>query len=277
MGDLNDPQSLPRAMQDVEILFHAAAYYPKRKQNRSIAEQVRAAETEIAHVLAAAKATRVRRLVFTSTLTTIGQPPRGGGRLADERDLYHPGDQPRNAYTEAKIAMERAALAENNGLEVVVTNPTAVFGPGDVHLGLGRLLLAAARGLAFAWVPATVNVVDVRDVAAAHIRAARHGVPGERYILGGHNLSMKQALAISAKAAGRRGPWLRLPIALLDALIWLGDHASWLPLPANHLRSLRHGQGYNTARAASVLGLQARPFEHTVRDALDWFRLNGDL
>lgn len=274
LGDLNDEASLSRALQGVEILFHAAAYYPKRNQRLTVSEHVQAAENEIAHVLAAARASHVHRLVYTSTLTTIGPPPRGSGRLADERDHYRPGDQPANAYAEVKSAMERAVLAEQGGLDLVVTNPTAMFGPGDVHLTLGGLLVAAARGYAIAWLPATVNVVDVRDVASAQIQAALHGAPGERYILGGHNLSLREAITIAAGAGGKRGPWLRLPLALADALVWLGDRLPFLPLPANHLRSLRRWQAYNTTKAQRQLGLKPRPFEHTVCDALDWFRHN---
>lgn len=275
-GDLNDDASLQAAMQDVDLVFHAAAYYPKSQPRLSVAEHVACAQAEIGTVLASLRAAGVPRLIFTSTLTTIDLPP--AGRMADERDAYQPGDNAQSAYFEAKIAMENAALAANSpDLEVVVTNPTAVFGPGDVHITLGSLLIAAARGFAFIYLPLTINIIDVRDVAAAHIAAAEAGHAGQRYILGGHNLSVREALTIANRVAGRPPPWLRLPLWPLEALANLGDALPLLPLPANHLRSLKRMQAYNTAKAERELDLSARPFADTVRDALDWFRANGHL
>jgi dihydroflavonol-4-reductase len=275
-GDLNDGASLQAAMQGVDLVFHAAAYYPKSQPRLAVAEHGARAQAEIETVLDALRAAGVPRLVFTSTLTTIDLPP--AGRLADERDFYQPDDYAQSAYFAAKIAMENTVLAANGSdLEVVVTNPTAVFGPGDVHITLGSLLIAAARGYAFFWLPVTTNVIDVRDVAAAHIAAAERGRPGERYILGGHNLSVRAALTIANRVAGRWPPWLRLPLWPLEALANLGNALPFLPLPANHLRSLKRMQAYNTAKAESELGLRARPFDETVRDALDWFRRHGHL
>jgi dihydroflavonol-4-reductase len=277
-GDLNDGDSLRRAMQGAEILFHAAAYYPRRERAKSMAEHMATARAEMESILAAAKAAGIRRLVYTSTLTTIGNPLAGSGRLADERDVYPLGDFPESAYYETKAAMEQMALAANsNGLEVVVTNPTAVFGPGDVHRTLGGLLLLAAKGYAVIWLPAPVNVVDVRDVAAAHIEAAKRGRPGERYILGGHNTTVREALTTAAKAAGKRPPLMRIPLWAVRPVVWLGDRFPVIPLPANHLRSIARWQLYNCAKAQRELGLATRPFEETVLDALAWFKVQGQL
>lgn len=276
-GDLNDAESLRRAMDGVEILFHAAAYYPRRENNKTMAEHMPAARLEMETVLAAAKASQVRRLVYTSTLTTIGLPPASAGRLADERDIYQLGDFPESVYAETKALIEQLALAANNGLEVVVTNPTAVFGPGDVHKTLGGLLILVARGYGLVWLPVPVNAVDVRDVAAAHIAAAKHGRSGERYILGGHNMSVRAALIVAAKAAGKRPPLFAFPFWAIKPVVWLADRFPSLPLPANHLRSVKRWQAYNTAKAERELGLSNRPFEETVLDALAWFKENGAL
>lgn len=277
-GDLNDGASLQSAMQGTVVLFHAAAYYPRRERTLKLPEHMQAARAEMESVLAAAKAASVRRMVYTSTLSCIGNLPPGAGRLADERDFYELGSFPESVYYEVKMLMEQLALAANGSqLEVVVTNPTAVFGPGDLNRTLGDLLILAARGFMFSWLPTEVNVVDVRDVAAAHIQAAVRGRPGERYILGGHNLTVKEAFTIANRAAGRRPPWLRVPLWAADPLVWLGDRIPALPLPANHLRTIRRWQPYNTAKAQQELALQARPFERTVRDALAWFKDHGIL
>lgn len=277
-GDLNDSASLQRALTGVDVLFHAAAYYPRRERTLSLAEHLQAAEAEMSSVLAAAQAASVRRMVYTSTLSCIANLPPGASRLADERDVYMLGDFPESVYYETKIAMERLALAANTPeFEVVVTNPTAVFGPGDLNHTLGMLLILIAKGYAFLWLPAAINVVDVRDAAAAHIQAAIQGRPGERYILGGHNTTMREAITTAATVAGRKAPWLPLPLWVVRPIVWLGDRIPAIPLPANHLRSIGRWQPYNTAKAQSELGLQARPFTDTVRDALAWFKQNGDL
>lgn len=278
LGDLNDTNTLSRAMQGAEVLFHAAAYYPRREHAKTMEEHVAAARAEMSSVLAAARNAGIRRLVYTSTLTTIGNPPAGSNRLADEGDVYPLGDFPESVYYETKAAMEQMALAASGEeFEVVVTNPTAVFGPGDVHLTLGGLLLLIAKGYAVIWLPAAVNVVDVRDVAAAHIEAAKRGRPGERYILGGHNTTVREAITTAAKAAGKRPPFIRIPLSAIPPVVWLADRFPSIPLPANHLRGINRWQAYNCTKAQRELGLKPRPFEETVRDALVWFKTQGKL
>jgi dihydroflavonol-4-reductase len=277
-GDLNDPASLRAAMQGIEIVFHAAAFYPKDGNPRKVQQMIAASMQEIQNVLTACREAGIRRLVYTSTLTTIGQPPPGEARLADERDFYQPGTLPKSAYYETKIAMEQAVLqAAAANLDAVIVNPTAVFGPGDVHLTLGGLLIAAARGWMIGWLPGAINVVDGRDVAAAQIVAAQSGGRGERYILGGHNFTVRQALEIAAAAAGARPPRFEIPLWAVNGLVLLSDLFPFLGLPANHMRTVAHWQGYNTEKARRALGLTPRPFEETVRDALAWFEARNVL
>jgi dihydroflavonol-4-reductase len=268
-GDLTDPDSLLAAMQGIEIVFHAAAYYPKRGQPlKDVPSQVAYPNQEIEMVLEAARQAKVRRFVFTSTLTTIGNPSPGNDRLADERDFYVPGTLPKNSYYETKFAMEARVLeAARKGFPAVVVNPTAVFGPGDVHGTMGNLLLAVARGWGIAWLPVTTNLVDVRDVALAHLAAAEKGAIGERYILGGHNMSLREALGTVARAAGVHPPRFEIPLRVVDWLIALGE--IFPPLSTgSHLSAIRYWQGYNTEKAQRVLGLSARSFEQTIRDTL---------
>lgn len=274
-GNLADPDSLITAMQGIDVVFHAAAYYPRGGQPRDVPAQVAHAVQQIDTVLGAARQAGVRRVVFTSTLTTIGPPPRDDDRLADERDFYVPGTIPKSGYYEAKFAMEARLLeAARKGFHAVVVNPTAVFGPGDVHLTLGGLLLAVARGWGIAWLPVTVNVVDVRDVAFAHIAAAEKGKTGERYILGGHNMSMRQAMETVVRVANVRPPRFEVPLKVIAWIVALGDAIPFIST-GNHLRTIRHWQGYNITKAQRELGLDSRPFDNTVRDTLDWFKENS--
>ncbi|MBC8505427.1 MAG: NAD-dependent epimerase/dehydratase family protein [Anaerolineales bacterium] len=277
-GNLGDPVSLRDAMQDIDIVFHAAAYYPQDGNPRKVPQQVAYAKGEIQQVLDAAKEAGIRRFVFTSTLSTIGHPAPEENRLADERDIYRPGTLPESGYYEAKIAMENAVLeAAAEGLDAVVLNPTAVFGPGDVHLTMGQLLIMVARCQAVAWLPGDINVVDVRDVAQAHIAAVQKGRSGERYIIGGHNYSVKDALTAVAQNVGVKPPRFEVPMRVLKALVFLSDIIPALPLPSNHLRALPLWQGYNIEKAKQELGLSPRPFYETVQDALNWFGEEGYL
>ncbi len=277
-GNLRDPSSLKLAMQGCDYVFHAAAFYPKKGQPKKVKYLIREAKREIKIVLNMALETKIERLIFTSTLTTIGKPPQKEQRLANEKDFYKLGSSPKSGYAETKSIMEHAVIqAANADLDAVIVNPTAVFGPGDVHITLGSLLIATAKGFMKAWLPGQINVVDVRDVAKAHITAAKKGSRGERYILGGRNYSVREALTIAAETTKMPPPKFELPLFIIDLLVILGDLFPFLPLPANHMRGIRDWQGYDVSKAEQELDLEVRYFEDTVRDALEWFRENGDL
>jgi dihydroflavonol-4-reductase len=274
--DLDRPETLAPALEGVEVVFHAAGYYPRSGDPTAVHVTRGVAQTRA--VLQALEAAGNPRLVFTSTLTTVGKPPEGSGRLADERDHYLPASQPRLAYHECKYAMESEVLrGAASGADAVVVNPTAVFGPGDVHLTTSSALLAVAQGWGLVWFSAQVNVVDVRDVADAQLRAAEVGRKGERYILGGHNLPLREVMQRVAELTGRRPPQLEIPLWVLDLLAGLADHLPRVPLAGNHLRAARLWQGYNCAKAQRELGLLARPLEETLSDSLAWFRGQGRL
>lgn len=268
-GDLADRASLTAAMRGCEVVFHAAGAYPHGAAN--LAQEINAAESQVRTVLQAFDAAGAGRLVYTSSFTTLG-PPNAAGRLADERDPYLPGSA-QEAYHEAKWAMEVAAL--QSGLPVVALCPTAVFGPGDVHLSVSQILLLAAKGRIPVYVDATFNIVDSRDVALAHIAAAEQGRPGERYLLGGHNVTLLDSLALTARLAHVAPPRLRLHPRLLDAIVAVGQVFPIRGL--GHLRTMRLWQPFDNAKAVRELGLAPRPLEETVGDALTWFRTVGYL
>lgn len=277
-GDLNHPDSLLKAMQGIDIIFHAGGYYPKRKERRTVDEQINYALEQTRNVIHAAKSTNVQLLVYTSTLTTIGKPPQGASRLANEDDYYIPGTMAKNAYYEAKFAMEQEVIqAAKEVLPAIVLNPTAVLGPGEVHISVGGLLLAIARGWGVAWLPVIVNIVDVRDVAQAHVQAVIRGKIGERYIIGGQNVSLRDAMNQVATIAHVSAPRFEVPLRLVDGLIRLDDALPFINLSGNHLRAIRLWQGYDTTKARLDLGLNPRPLEDTFYDSLDWFNKQGLL
>lgn len=271
-GDLDDLSSLKAAMSGMDYVFHAAGYYPTDYDPRNISQQINFAAEQMKNVVRATRESGIKRLIYTSTLSTIGLPPENENRLADERDFYRSGSLPDNGYYEAKSAMENIALeAARVGYHIVVLNPTIVFGPGDVHLGTGEILLMIARGKGRAVPPGMINIIDVRDAAAAHINAARIGKAGERYILGGANYSVPEAVAIIADIAGAKPPLFTLPTWILDFYIRLADFLPFIPHAPYHLTAYQTWQGYNTDKAERELNLQSRFLEETVRDSLRWF------
>jgi dihydroflavonol-4-reductase len=273
IGDLNDRASLVGAMRGCDLVFHAAAYYPLHSLD--MAGAMRQAVGEMRNVLGAVEEAGVPRLVYTSTLTTVG-PPGEPGRLADERDFYLPGSTG-SAYFECKWAMEAEAWrAAALGMPVVIVNPTVVFGPWDVKPTTGEILVQVAKGRFPVWLDLQVNVVDARDVGAGQVLAAERGVPGRRYILGGENLAVREALAVAAREAGVAPPRWKASLGLVRRLVRGGEALGRLPLvpppPLEHFKTLSEWQALNTARARQELGFATRPFVDTVRDTLAWFR-----
>ena len=266
-GDLTDRSSLLAAMRGCEVVFHSAGAYPHG--THAIDRDVQSARDQMRNVIAAARDTQPDRLIYTSSFTTIGLPG-DPDRLADERDRYCPGTAG-DAYYEAKWAMEVEAL--NSGLPIVVLNPAAVFGPGDVHLAVSEIVIMAAKGRVPFYFDATFGAIDVRDVAAAHLDALEHGRVGERYILSNHNMTLKAGLTLIAQAAGRKPPSIYIGPGLLNAIIAVGKY-----LPGGmigHLRTMRFWQPLNNTKAVTELGLPARPLADTLRAALAWFKANG--
>lgn len=275
-GDLDDPDSLDRAMRGIDTVFHAGGYYPTRQDRRPIGEQIRYALKQTHNILRAAHQAHIQRLIYTSTLTTIGNPPAGSSRLANEDDYYIPGSMAKNAYYEVKFAMEQAVIqAAKELVPCIVLNPTAVFGPGDVHLTMAGLLLAIGRGWGIAWLPVAINIVDVRDVAQAHVQAVARGRIGERYIIGGHNMSLRDVLILASTIARVPPPRFQVPLWLVDGLVLLDDALPFVNLTGNHLRAIRLWQGYDTTKAQKELRLIPRPVEETLSDAFRWLRDKG--
>ncbi|MCC7352638.1 MAG: NAD-dependent epimerase/dehydratase family protein, partial [Anaerolineae bacterium] len=249
------------------------------------ARMLAAARRQMTNVLAAARSTGVERAVYTSSLSTIGPPRRADG-LATEEDLYSPG-LARHPYWEIKWAQEEIARRfAAEGLPVIILNPTAVFGPGDVKPTTGRVVIAAVRSRCRFYPDLRTNVIDVRDVAQAHLAASEHGRSGERYILGAYNITGREQVAALAEVEGLPPPsfkiplpgWLFGPARLLEhGLYRLAPQARFL-VPTQAMEFQRLGGWYDSSKAEQELGLRAsRTLVETMRDTVAWFRQNGYL
>ena len=273
VGDMSDPASLATAMHGCDVVFHAAAYYPRHSLD--MAGSLQDAVRGMRNVLRSAAEAGVGRLVYTSTLTTVG-PASEPGRLSDERDFYLPGSTG-SAYFETKWAMEAEAWrATVEGLPVVIVNPTAVFGPWDVKPTTGEILLNVAKGRFPVWLDLDANIVDARDVGQGHVLAAERGQCGQRYILGGENLAVREALSVAAREAGVSPPRWHVSLTLVKRLVAVGEALGRLPLvrplPLEHFKTLSEWRALSTEKARRELGFAPRPFADTVRDTLAWFR-----
>ena len=198
-GDLNDVESLRRACDGIRVVYHCAAYYPPHTVPVSVATEQALKETR--NVLDAFRAASGDRLVFGSTLTTIGFP-REPGRLADETCPFTT-EYTDNPYLMSKVSMEQAVLeAAREGVPAVVVNPTACFGQYDSTPTSGTQIVMIAKRLMPGYIQGNINTIDVRDVAVGMIKAAERGRVGERYILGSWNTTQKELNALIARVAG---------------------------------------------------------------------------
>jgi dihydroflavonol-4-reductase len=260
-GDVLDADAVRLAMHDCEAVFHLAAVY---SYARSDVGRMRAVNVEGTRtVLDAAARGRRRRIVHTSTCATCGPAP---GRLATELDLP-PASELVVPYKHTKLAGEQVALsAAREGVDVVIVNPTVPVGDGDRKpTPTGQMVADVARGKARAYLAGSVlNVVDVEDVANGHLAAYEHGRAGERYLLGGENLSIREVFAVIACAAGLPPPVVPVPWAVAftaacvtDAFLRPLGRESHLLAPAE-VRSGRLPHAFDDSRARRQLGYRSR-------------------
>lgn len=275
-GDLRDAGAVATAMAGCWGLCHVAADY--RLWARDPEEIVRNNLEGTRAVMTAALAAGVERIVYTSSVATLGldRVP------ADETAPLTP-EHAIGAYKRSKVLAERLveAMVRDAGLPAVIVNPSTPIGPGDVRpTPTGRIIVEAASGKMPAFVDTGLNLVHVDDVARGHVLALEHGRIGERYILGGQDVALRDFLAEIAAQTGRKAPTIGLPRGPLFPLAWLAEAAARITgrepfLTADALRMAGHRMFFSSAKATTELGYVARPYANAVADALGWFRAAG--
>jgi dihydroflavonol-4-reductase len=260
-ADVLDRAALRRAFRGCEIVFHAAGFVGSRPPER--VWQVNALGPRIA--VEAAAAEEVRRVVVTSSVAGIGPAP--ADRPGTEEDVYA-GWGLGLTYPDAKHEGESEALAAGArlGVEVVVVNPSYVFGapvdrsqPGETST---RMIGNYLRGRLPAVVDSRTNVVDVRDVAKGHLLAAERGAAGERYVLGGHDAGWVELLERVGELSGVHHPIVVLPPE--------ARHLPWL-VAGEGIALMAQNWNYSSAKARRELGYRARSLDRTLRDTIDWY------
>ena len=279
IGDLTDAPSLQRAVEGCEAVFHAAADY--RLWVPDPQAMYRANVEGTRNLLEAARRAGVRRIVYTSSVACIGLPSDGTAGTEDTPVSLESmvGHYKRSKFLAEQVALEAAAA----GAPVVIVNPAAPVGPRDIKpTPTGQILLDAALGRTPAYVDTGLNIVHVDDVAAAHVLAFHHGRIGERYILGGENLPLRDILIEITRLAGRSPPRVKLPHGLVLPIAYLAEGFARLSgrstrVTVDSVRMARKRMYFSSEKAMRELGYGYRPAHLAFADALEWFRAEGYL
>jgi dihydroflavonol-4-reductase len=275
-GSLEDPASLAAAVAGCRYLFHVAADY--RLWVPDPAPMFLANVGGTRELMLAALAAGVERIVYTSSVATLGIVP---GGIADEETSSRAADMigpyKRSKFLAERVAEEYAA----RGLPVVIVNPTNPIGPWEVKpTPTGQMIVDYLLGRMFATLDTGLNLIHVADVARRHLLAARVGRAGEKYILGCENHSLAEIFGLLERITGIRAPRLRVPHALVT-LVALGNEAlaraTGRPprVPLTGVRMARKRMYFSADKAVRELTLPQTPVEQALRDAVDWFVAHG--
>jgi dihydroflavonol-4-reductase len=279
VGDILDRTSIAEALKGTRYLVHAAADYRLWAPSPDDIVHTNLEGTRI--VMQEALRARIERVIYTSSVATLDL--RGSG-LADETRRL-PLNAAIGAYKRSKVMAENlvADMVANEGLPAVIVNPSTPIGPRDVRpTPTGRIIIEAASGRMPAFIDTGLNFVHVDDVAAGHVAALRRGRIGERYILGGENVTLREFLREIAAIVGRRPPLMRLPRALLYPFAFGAELIAQLTgrepfATVDGLRMSRYYMHFNDAKARRELGYMSRPYREGIVDAIAWFAQAGIL
>ncbi len=280
-GDLRDPASIEKALSGCDVVFHVAADY--RLWVRDPAEMYRSNVEGTRSLLEAARKQGVRRVVYTSSVATMGFTSKTNyGNVADEQSPVGIDDMIGH-YKRSKFMAEQVAVeAARSGVDVVIVNPTTPIGERDIKpTPTGRIVVDFLKRKFPAYVETGLNLVDATECARGHVQALEKGRAGERYILGGENLTLKQILDRLAAITGLKSPTVKLPYffalatGVVDEMVMgrlLGRE------PRATIDAVRMGRKMmfvSSAKAERELGWRTVPVEGALRRSVEWFRANG--
>jgi dihydroflavonol-4-reductase len=278
-GDLNDRSSLERALIDCQVLFHVAADYRLGALDPRELYQTNVEGTR--NILDASRSAGLQRIVYTSSVATVGIPADGSPGNEDTpvsvADMI--GHYKRSKFLAEQVVREAA----RSGAPVVIVNPSTPIGPGDVKpTPTGQIVLDAATGKMPAYVDTGLNIVHVDDVAAGHLLAYHRGRPGERYILGGQDMTLREILFEIAGLVGRKPPRVRLPTAVVLPIAYLAEGVARITgrpgrITLEGVRMSTKRMFFSSEKAQRELGYRSRAPREALRDAINWFRQQGAI
>lgn len=275
--DVCDYEGMARALDGCSAYYHLAAIYKVWLPDPSLIYRVNVEGTTTS--LLAAKAARVPKIVYTSSIAAVGL--RDDGAPSDERDAFNLWGIA-NDYLITKHLSERVALAFAETTPIVVVNPAFPFGPRDVApTPTGKILLSLLTGQIPGVGEGGFCAIDVDDVAAGHVAAETKGRVGERYILGDHNVSFRDFLTLAAEVAGVPAPKLPIPSALARAIgfgmeAWSNRVSKEEPRATyKAVQYMQRRAFFDCTKARTELGLSSRPLATSIERAVRWFRDEG--
>ncbi|MFT5487897.1 MAG: dihydroflavonol-4-reductase [Paracoccaceae bacterium] len=280
-GDLSQPETLKPAVQGCDAVFHVAADYRLWVPDGG-ASMYRANVDGTRDLIRAASDAGISRFVYTSSVAVLYPLP--GTEVADETATATVGDMISH-YKKSKFLAEEEVmrLVREESAPVVIVNPSAPFGPRDIKpTPTGRIVLDAAKGRMPAYLDTGLNAVHVDDVAEGHMLAFEKGEIGERYILGGDNMTLRDIIKTVTDHVGRSGPWLKLPRGPLFPVAWAAELVARVThrepvVTVDALRMAAKHMYYSSDKARDKLGYAPRPAQQALTEAADWFRENGFL
>jgi dihydroflavonol-4-reductase len=277
-GDLTDPASLRHAVSGCRRLYHVAADYRLWARDPSSLYKSNVEGTR--HLLEAARAAQVERMVYTSSVGALGIPKTGDG--IGEESTPVTLHEMIGHYKRSKYLAEREVLAAaKTGLEVVVVNPSTPVGSQDVKpTPTGQMIVDFLNGRMPAYVETGLNLIDVEDVAQGHLLAMERGQTGQKYILGNQNLHFKEILELLSELSGRPAPKVRLPRPVVLSLGAMSTAASFITgrtprVPLEGVRMAGKKMFFSAGKAVRELGLPQHSVKEALRKAILWFRENG--
>jgi dihydroflavonol-4-reductase len=277
-GDLREPEGLRSGLAECDELVHVAEDY--RLWVRDPKEMYAANVDGTRELLRLARETGVERVVYTSSVATMGF--KTDGSIVDE-DTPVSLEEMIGHYKRSKFLGEQEAIkAAKAGQHVMILNPTTPIGPGDVKpTPTGRIVVDFLNKKFPAFVDTGLNLVDVAEVARMHVVALDHGTPGERYILGGENLTLKQILDRMSAITGLPSPTMKVPHSVAMAFAFFDENITGKLLgkePRATVEAVRMGKKMmfaSSKKAERELGFQIGPIYNAMRSAIDWFVANG--
>lgn len=277
-GDVRDLSSLRRATAGCAQVYHVAALYKLWVRYKREIYECNVTGTN--NVLQAAQESNVERVIYTSSVATLGVA--GDGTPGSESTPVSLADMVGH-YKRSKFLAEQVALRyAREGLPVVIVNPSTPVGVGDVKpTPTGKLIVDFLNGKMPGYVDTGLNLVDVEDVARGHLLAADNGQVGEKYILGHENLTLQQILGLLAEITGRSAPRFKVPYALaLGAAYADAALARLVPgrepfAPPVGVKLSRKKMFFDSSKAVRTLGLPQTPVREALRKAVQWFQENG--
>jgi dihydroflavonol-4-reductase len=280
VGDLRDQASIEKGLGGCDVVFHVAADY--RLWVRNPGEMYRSNVDGTRFLLEAARKQGVRRVVYTSSVATMGFTSHSNGNGADEQSPVGIADMIGH-YKRSKFMAEQAAVdGARSGVDVVIVNPTTPIGERDIKpTPTGRIVVDFLKRRFPAYVETGLNLVDATECARGHVQALEKGRSGERYILGGENLTLKQILDRLAAITGLKSPTVKLPYVFALATGVVDEMVTGRLLgrePRATIDAVRMGRKMmfvSSAKAERELGWRTVPVDGALRRSVEWFRANG--